>query len=77
MASFIDIFQIMSKSNVLLQNTLSMTSSQRTFSVALSRDMVPEAKIVVHALTGSGEILADSLQFHVRGMESDKVRIGL
>ena len=65
--------QIMSKSNLLLQNTLAMTSSQKTFSLALSRDMVPQARIVVYALVGGGEVLADSLQFRVRGAYDSKV----
>ena len=63
----------MSKSNLLLQSTLPMTSSQKTFSIAVSRDMVPQAKIIVYGLLESGEILADSLQFHVKGDFNRKV----
>ena len=63
----------MSKANIVLQNTISMTSRQVTFALALSRDMAPEARIVVFTRIGRGEVLADSLQFHVHDDVSEEV----
>ena len=63
----------MSKENIILQNTISMTSRQVTFALALSRDMAPEARIVVFTRIGRGEVLADSLQFHVHDDVSEEV----
>ena len=45
---------------------------QKTFSVALSRDMVPSAHIVAYYLH-QGEILADSLNFFVNGTRQNPV----
>ena len=52
-----------------------MTSRQKTFSLALSPDLVPEARIVVHGVLGTGEVLADSLQFRVEGLRKDGVKL--
>ena len=67
----------MSKGKIVLHNNLQMKSIQKTFSVALSRDMVPEAKIIVYVMLQDSEVLADSLQFHVDGLHANKVRLGL
>ena len=52
-----------------------MTSRQKTFSLALSPDFVPTARIVVHGVLKTGEVLADSLQFRVAGLRKDGVRL--
>ena len=52
---------------------LRMRFRQKTFSVALSRDLVPSARIVVYCVLSSGEVLADSLGFFVSGIRSDGV----
>ena len=57
----------------MLVNTLFMTSTQKTFSVALSREMVPSARILVYCLLSNGEVLADSLNFHVKGVMTEGV----
>ncbi len=44
-----------------------MKSRQKTFSIALSRSMVPNARILVYCVTPDGEVLTDSLNFHVHG----------
>ena len=54
----------MSKGNVLFGSTLTMRTLQKTFSLAVSREMSPAARIVCY-VTKDGEILADSLNFHV------------
>ena len=56
---------------------LFMNATQKTFSLALSRDMVPNARIVVFCLLHSNEIIADSLSFHVAGIAKDEVSLHL
>lgn len=51
--------------NILLGNTLTMMSQQKTFSVALSRKMSPMARMVVYCVKNE-EILIDTLTFFVR-----------
>ena len=63
--------QVMSKANILFSSSISMKSVQHTFSVALSRSMVPEAKIIVYGLLNGEEVLADSLMFSVKGIRTD------
>ena len=64
----------MSGGNVIIADQLPMTSRQKTFSVALSANMAPSAKIIVFAvLTSSYEVIADCLSFHVEGIESRDV----
>ena len=59
----------------LTRRNSEMLSRQKTFSMALSRDMSPRATLVVHCLDQSGEILADSLSFTVDGSAENKVII--
>ena len=47
-----------------------MTSQQKTFSIALSRDMIPEAHIIVWHIY-KGEVIADSLNFFVNGTKTE------
>ena len=65
----------MSSGNIKVTNILFMSSTEKTFSVALSRDMVPSARILVYCLLADGEILTDSLHFHVDGVLNNKVII--
>ena len=65
--------QIISGGAILLASTTPMTSRQKTFSLALSRDMVPESRMLVYCHLPDGEVLADSLSFHVDGMTSNNV----
>lgn len=55
----------MAKGNVLFGTTLTMRSLQKTFSLAVSREMAPAARIVVYAMK-DGEIVTDSLNFYVK-----------
>ena len=50
-----------------------MYSRQKTFSIGLSRDMIPEAHIVVWHIFKS-EVIADSLNFFVNGTRLNNVR---
>lgn len=57
----------------MLANQLFMSSRQKTFSLAASTEMVPNARIVVWGLLNNGEIIADSLSFHVAGIRNYEV----
>ncbi len=64
--------QIVGAGTILLGNTLRMSSQQKTFSVALSRQMSPFARIIVYFMQG-GEVVTDSLNFYVRDTRLFKV----
>ena len=49
-----------------------MTSQQKTFSVALSRQMSPAAHLVAYCVV-QGEVIADSLAFFVRDAQLTSV----
>ena len=53
---------------------LQMKAQQKTFSVSLSRDMMPEAHIVVWHVY-KGEVITDSLNFFVNGTRLNKVQL--
>ena len=46
-----------------------MTARQKTFSIALSRDMAPSARILVWYLRPDGEVVTDALNFYVNGTQ--------
>ena len=64
--------QIAAGGNIIVSNSLEMSASQKTFSVALSRDMVPSARIVAYYII-NGEVVADSLNFFVNGSHMNPV----
>ncbi|CAH1797576.1 unnamed protein product [Owenia fusiformis] len=57
-------YLIVSMGNIVTGDILHMQSRQKTFSVALSRDMSPSSRIVAYFIK-DGEVVVDSLQFHV------------
>ena len=57
-------FQLMADGAISTVNHLSMTSRQKTFSIALSRNLSPEARLVAYCVA-DGTIIADSLTFFV------------
>ncbi len=56
-----------------MADTIYMKSQQKTFSVALSREMVPNARILVYCIASDGEVLADALNFFIHGIRSNSV----
>ena len=62
----------MSAGNIILGSQLAMMGYQKTFSVALSRDMVPSSHIVVYCVN-RGEVIADTLHFYVNGTGENPV----
>lgn len=52
-----------------------MTSRQKTFSISISRDMAPHARIVVYGILNDGEVLTDSIAFYVHGIRNKGVSL--
>lgn len=77
-STFVDriYYQIVAGGNIQTSNSLEMSSQQKTFSVALSRDMVPSSRIITYFLY-NGEIIADSLNFFVNGSVMNPVSVRL
>ena len=46
----------------------------RQLSIALSKDMMPTAKIVAYYITPGGYVVADSLSFHIQPNRKNQVR---
>eukprot|EP00106_Octopus_bimaculoides_P012375 XP_014779817.1 PREDICTED: CD109 antigen-like [Octopus bimaculoides] len=69
-------YQIVAKGNILLGDELVMgTSRRKTFSVALSRRMVPTARIVVYFIRSANqEVVVDVLNFFINGAANNEVR---
>ena len=65
--------QVMAKGNLLFGSTLTMRSLQKTFSLAVSRQMAPASRIIVYTMK-DGEILTDSLNFYVKDTRLLQVR---
>ncbi|CAH1784973.1 unnamed protein product [Owenia fusiformis] len=69
-------YQLVSQSNIVVSDTIAMVSRQKTFSVALSRDMMPSSRMIVSYIK-HGEVVADSLSFFVEGTGLHKVDLTL
>ena len=67
-------YLIVSKGNIIVGNALEMNALQKTFSIALSRDMVPSARIVAYCIS-NGEVVADGLNFFVNGSMLNEVSV--
>lgn len=51
---------------------MQMQSRQKTFALSVSRDMIPEAHLVVWHIF-QGEVIADAINFFVNGTRINKV----
>ncbi|GAB1599163.1 C3 and PZP-like alpha-2-macroglobulin domain-containing protein 8 [Argonauta hians] len=69
-------YLIVAKGSILIGDELLMGSSrQKTFSVALSRRMVPTARIVVYFIRSADEeVVVDVLNFYINGIANNKVQ---
>ena len=65
--------QIVAHGNIIVSDTLQMYSRNKLFSVALSRDMAPSARIVAYFVAPDGQVVVDSLNFHVNGTQLHEV----
>ena len=55
-----------------MANRLDMKVKQKTFSVAMSRDMVPSARLLAYYIY-DGEVVSDCLNFFVNGTRQNTV----
>lgn len=67
--------QVLAQGNIVIGDELEMTSKQKTFAVALSREMVPMARIIVYYLRQPEEIVSDVLNFFVNGTRQNQVQL--
>ena len=65
--------QVVAQGNIVIGDEVEMTSKQKTFAVALSREMVPTARIVVYFIRHPEEIVTDVLNFFVNGTRQNEV----
>ena len=65
--------QVVAQGNIIIGDEVEMTSKQKTFAVALSREMVPTARIVVYFIRQPEEIVTDVLNFFVNGTRQNEV----
>lgn len=64
--------QVAAAGNIVTGGQLYMQSMQKTFSLSVSRDMIPEAHLVVWYVF-KGEVVADSINFYVNGTRMNSV----
>ncbi|CAL1532738.1 unnamed protein product [Lymnaea stagnalis] len=70
-------YQIVAQSNIIIGDQLEMTSRQKTFAIALSREMVPTARLVVYYIRQPEEIVTDVLNFFVNGTRQNLVTLSI
>ncbi|XP_071092281.1 CD109 antigen-like [Haliotis cracherodii] len=68
-------YQVVSGGNIIIGDELEMTSRQKTFAIALSREMIPTARMVVYYLRQPEEIVIDVLNFFVNGTRQNQVKL--
>ena len=54
----------MGHGTIIAGSTLAMAATQKTFSIAVLRQMAPVARLVAYFIH-DGEVVADALNFHV------------
>lgn len=65
--------QIVAAGNIIVSDTLQMYSRNKLFSVALSREMAPNARIIAYFVAPDGQMVVDGLNFHVNGSRLHEV----
>ena len=65
-------FQIVGNGNIIVGGIIEMTSMQKTFSIALSQQMSPSARIIAYTIRDN-EIMADGINFFVNGSRVNDV----
>nr|BAR45628.1 macroglobulin complement-related 2 [Niponia nodulosa] len=70
-------YVLVSKGIIIHGGTEALSSSIRTFAVALSPEMAPSTTIVVYHISNEGEVVADSLTFPVNGISRNKFNVSL
>ena len=64
---------MVAQGNIIIGDELEMTAKSKTFAVALSREMVPTARIIVYFVRSPEEIVSDTLNFFVNGTRLHEV----
>jgi predicted transposase YdaD len=68
------IFKVIAQGNIIIGEELEMISRRKSFAIALSREMVPTARLVVYYISGQPEeIVMDSISFYVSGLRANPV----
>ncbi|KAK2182230.1 hypothetical protein NP493_362g02042 [Ridgeia piscesae] len=67
-------YVIVAGGNIVVANRLDMKVKQKTFSVAMSRDMVPSARLLAYYIY-DGEVVSDCLNFFVNGTRQNTVKV--
>lgn len=68
------LIQVVAGGNIIVGEELEMISRRKTFAIALSKEMVPTARVVVYYIsTSPEEIVIDALSFFVSGTKSNQV----
>ncbi|XP_076370636.1 CD109 antigen-like isoform X2 [Tachypleus tridentatus] len=70
-------YVVISKGTILLAGQEEMTSSIKTFAVALSPEMAPTATIVIYHVARRGVVVADSLTYPVDGFSRNNFTVSL
>ncbi|XP_076469788.1 CD109 antigen-like [Babylonia areolata] len=70
-------YQVVAQGNIIIGDEIEMTSKQKTFAVALSREMIPTARLVVFYLRQPEEVVTDVLNFFVNGTRQNQVKLGI
>lgn len=66
--------QVIAQGNIIIGEELEMISRRKSFAIALSREMVPTARLVVYYVSGQPEeIVMDSISFYVSGLRANPV----
>ncbi|ESO98375.1 hypothetical protein LOTGIDRAFT_231429 [Lottia gigantea] len=68
-------YQVISGGNIVIGDELEMTSRQKTFAIALSREMIPTARLVVFYIRQPEEVVVDVLNFFVNGTRQNQVKL--
>lgn len=68
-------YQVIAQGNIIIGEELEMISRRKSFAIALSREMVPTARLVVYYISGQPEeIVMDSISFYVSGLRANPVK---
>ena len=68
-------YQIISNGNIAVTDSMQMAATQKTFAVALSRDMAASSHILVYYFDTNGEVIVDGMNFFVNGTGENDVNL--
>lgn len=68
-------YHIVAGENIIVSDTLKMYAKQKIFSVAVSRDMVPSARIIAYLIAPDNQVVVDSFNFFVNGTRMHQMSV--